>query len=111
MAGGTGRLRHYQVEIPTPAAAIQLSSGISAGGRADQFDRDVAMEWIKLQPDTGEAVIRVGGDEDVSASEGLVVQVAAAGDEPLHLPGPLKLSDVWVIGTAGDLVNVLAKTL
>lgn len=109
MAGGTGRFRHYLVTIPNPAAAIQLSSGIPAGEeRAHALQ---VFEYLDVQPKNGAAVCSVGGDSTLAASEGMEVQTPAAGDVPYRIPGPVKLTDIWVIGTAGNVINVFGKTL
>ena len=109
MSGGTGRIRHYVVAIPNPAAAVQLSTGIPAG--EEQAHAKQVFEYLYVTPAPGEAAIDLGGDSSLAAGQGLRIQAPAAGDSPVPIPGPVKLSDIWVIGTAGDNVNVFGKTL
>lgn len=107
MASGTGKVRHYQLTLS--GSAEQLSAAIADASRSDLLDKNIAVEWVVLQAnENNNDSVRIGGDSTLTATDGIGLDAA---DAPFTLTGPLRLSDIWIIGTADDMLDILVKAL
>jgi hypothetical protein len=94
-------LRSYQLTIT--AAAQRLSSILpdpAVGGKSDESFREIHL--------TSDTDCFIGATSAITTSVyGLKIFAQVAGQYPIELgpydTGPIKLSDIWVIGTSGIL--------
>lgn len=107
------RLAHYQLTLT--GVAQQLSSALP--GTEDESIENVGIREVHLQADDGNSnPIFIGGDENVTtAAYGERINAptggvpdAAVNFGPYADAGPIKLSGIWVIGTNGEILNLLA---
>ena len=105
-----GQFRHYNLTLG--AAAQRLSDALPATDPVDV--EDIGLRELQLQADDGNSnPIFIGGNNTVTAAaHGIRIPTPTAGvpDPPIRLggfdSGPLKLGKIWVIGTAGEILNI-----
>ena len=102
-------LRHYVLTLS--GAAQQLSSVLPVTQRGGA--QDEALRFLTLQPGKANTNdVFVGATSAVSSSVyGMRLDptdTQAPTELGTHDAGPIKLSDVWVIGTADEKLHVLA---
>lgn len=96
---------HFQITLT--GAAQQLSAGLTEAQAAQPY------EQLLLQADDGNSnPVYVGGDSTVTAAaHGLRIPLPPANvpEIPVELSGAkIFLRDLWAIGTADELLNILA---
>jgi hypothetical protein len=97
--------------IPAPAATAQTVTGRAL--------IDAACRTISLQADAANShIVAVGADSTVTTSAfglGIPIPTGAALGAPVILgaydQGGIRLSDLWIIGTAGEKLHVLAVVI
>lgn len=102
-------IRHYALTLT--GAAQRLSSVLSPD---DQANRRAFRELALQALGSNSNPIYVGGSSSVSATDyGFRINVPTGGvpDSPERLgaydTGPLRLEDLWVIGTGSEVLHVL----
>lgn len=109
----TGNAQNVADSFAAPAAtAVSVPS-------TDRALKDAACRTISLQQDAGNThIVAVGADNTVTTSAyglGLPIPVGAALPAPIILgaydQGGIRLSDLWIIGTANEKVHVLAVVI
>ena len=96
-------LNHFTLTIPNPAVAVRLSSVLPDGKAIQengQHDISYAFLSFELQSGTGCFI----GDSTVSATNYAAKVTATKTYEPHG--GAMRLGDLWVIGTAGDKLQI-----
>lgn len=94
-------LRHYVLSLT--GSAQRLSSVLGAA------DQDAVLSSCWLQSGVANASPIYIGDKSLTvASYGMRVNAPVAGlpDPPLPLPGPIDLSQIWVLGANGETLHV-----
>lgn len=101
-------LLHYTVTIPTPAAAVRLSTGLADGKALDQGGGyDISFIQLVMELSSGTKVFV--GDSDVSSTHyAASVTTSKVAD---FNSGAMRLGDLWAIGTAGDVLQIGAVPL
>jgi hypothetical protein len=111
MAGGLGPSRHFQLTLD--GTAQQLTDAVPAGMSGDSFDGDPYCQFIDLSADDGNSnPIYKGSDNLVSAAvHGVRIPTPTTGvpDPPYRISGPVHFSEVWVLGTNTEKLNIEAK--
>ena len=101
-------LRHFTVTIPTPAAAVRLSSVLGdAKSLQEGGGDDVAYAYLTFELSSGTKVFI--GESDVSSTH-YAGSVTTSKTYELTA-GALRLGDLWAIGTAGDVLQIGAVAL
>lgn len=107
-------LRDYTLTLN--GSAQQLST-VLTGDQSRGGSKDEAFRTILLQGDPANThLIFVGSSSAVSSSlYGVAVPIPIATNNPTSLiemswshSGPIKLSDIWVIGTQNEKLHILA---
>lgn len=96
-------LRHFTVTIPTPAAAVRCSTGLSDGKSMAQGGKD-DIAFVHLTFELSSGTKGFVGESDVSASHYAGSFTTSKTYEVSG--GGLRLGDLWVFGTAGDVVQI-----
>ena len=96
-------LRHYTLTIPTPAAAVRLSTVLPDGkAHAQNGMYDTAIIYVSFELQSGTACFI--GDENVTATN-YAAKVTATKTYEVH-GGMMRLGDIWAIGTAADKLQI-----
>jgi hypothetical protein len=90
-------LRHVTITIPTPAVPVRCSSGL-----ADPAGDNVAYAYLTFELSSGTKGFV--GESDVSATHYAGSFTTTKTYE--IQPGGVRLGDLWVTGTAGDVVQI-----
>lgn len=100
-------LRHFTVTIPTPAAAVRLSSALGDGKALQEGGGDdVAYHRLTFELSSGTKVFV--GESDVSSTH---YAGSVTTSKVYELTGAIRLGDVYAIGTAGDVLQIGAVPL
>lgn len=102
-------LRHFTVTIPTPAAAVRLSSAIDLDGKALNAggQDDIAYIMLTFELSSGTKVFI--GESDVSSTHYAGSVTTSKTYEVSG--GAMRLGDLWATGTAGDVLQIGAVAL
>lgn len=87
-----------QVTIPAGGKA-RLSDSLPSGMQPNTF-----VQQLLIQNNSGD-IVRVG-DDTVSATKGIIINATGAFGPGSFMNYGLYLSDVWLFGTSGDVVDV-----
>lgn len=95
-------LRHFTVTIPAGGGPINL------GTELDLAQDDVAYIFLSFELSTGTKVF-IGGDSTVSSTNYAGSCTTSKVYEPHG--GAMRLGDIWVTGTANDVLQIGAVAL
>lgn len=106
--------KQFKVTIPTPAAAVRLSSVLPDGlphfvpapGVSGQYDVPHIQLTFELISGTG---VFIGSKPEVSSTD-YAAKVTTSKTYEIQ-GGAVRLGDLWVIGTAGDVLAIGALDL
>ena len=91
-----------QVTIPA-SGKVQVSTGIPSN-----FQNDILVQWLQFQNNAAHTVRY--GDWSVSSTKGMMLangSPGGAGSQSTPIGYSTMITDWWVAGTAGDVVDVL----
>lgn len=106
--------KHFVLTIPNPAAAVRLSSVLPDGlphfvpapAKSGQYDVCHIQLTFELISGTG---VFIGSSSDVSSTNA-AAKVTTSKTYEIQ-GGAVRLGDLWVIGTAGDVLAIGALDL
>lgn len=108
-----GQFRQYNLTLT--AAAQPLSNALPA--LEDEVVENVGFRQLKLQADDGNSNIIFVGDSEVSLTSFAFCLPSPPGNVPLPTEnlgpfeaGPIKLSEIFAIGTVGEVLNIAGYT-
>lgn len=101
--------KHFVLTIPTPAVAVRLSSVLpDLKSHRENGLHDVCHIQITFELVSGTAVF-VGSESTVSSTS-YAAKVTTTKTYEIQ-GGAVRLGDLWVIGTAGDILAIGALDL
>ena len=108
----------FHMTVTLTGAAQRLSDSLSpVSGGVGQGSYDFAFQDLEFQPDGANGnPIYFGATNGVTSTDyGFRLEKATTGVPPAPFPltlrGSAKLSDMWVVGTAGEKLHIFGTTL